>query len=302
MSLRDRVTRVGREAIDDNITGEAAKAAYYFFLSLFPMLLVLFTATGIIGGEAAFTRIMDWLQSALPDGATAEVEGVVREITDQRRPGALSVGILLAVWAASNFFAALGDGLDRIFEVRDQSSWIRKRLKALLLMVVGGAVLISSALALVAGPQIAAAVGLSPVLPLLAWPLVFLMLVGLLFLVYYILPAHDQSSMRKELLIGAVGGTVVWLLATLAFRFYVSDFADYEQMYGFLGSIIVLMLWLYITSLAFLLGAVIAHVLADGNGSSARAADGRNSDSGSSRDRTIRVVRRGEDGHGRRAV
>ena len=91
MSLRDRVTRVGREAIDDNITGEAAKAAYYFFLSLFPMLLVLFTATGIIGGEAAFTRIMDWLQSALPDGATAEVEGVVREITDQRRPGAESL-------------------------------------------------------------------------------------------------------------------------------------------------------------------------------------------------------------------
>jgi membrane protein len=263
MSLQGRLRRIGKDAIEDNITGEAAKAAFYFFLSLFPMLLVLFTATGLIGGEAAFARIMEWLESALPQDAVQQVEGVVREITEDRRPGALSLGIIIAVWASSNFFAALGDGLDRIFGVRDRSSWIRKRLKALLLMVIGGVVLIGSALALVAGPQIARGLGLSPLLPLLAWPLVFAMLVGLLWLVYYILPAHDQSRMHRELLIGAVAGTAVWLLATLAFRFYVSGVADYERMYGFLGGIIVLLLWLYITTLAFLLGGEVANVLVE---------------------------------------
>jgi membrane protein len=263
MSLRDRVTRIGKDAIDDNITGEAAKAAFYFFLSLFPMLLVLFTATGLIGGEAAFARIMEWLEAALPDDAVQQVEGVVREITEDRRPGALSLGIVIAIWASSNFFAALGDGLDRMFGVSDRSSWFRKRGKALLLMLIGGAVLIGSALALVVGPQIARGLGLSPILPILAWPLVFVMLIGLTWMIYYILPAHDQSRMRRELLIGAVVATAVWLLATLAFRYYVSSVADYERMYGFLGGIIVLLLWLYITTLAFLLGGEVARVLAD---------------------------------------
>ncbi|CAN5633273.1 YihY/virulence factor BrkB family protein [soil metagenome] len=263
MNLVDRVRRIGSEAIGDNITGEAAKAAYYFFLSLFPMILVLFGATSMVGGEAAFDRIMSWLDTALPDAATSQLEAVVRDVTRDRRPDALSLGILLTLWAASNFFAALGDGLDVIFGVHDRSSWLRKRGKAVLLMFVGGTLLMAAALALVAGPQIAGIIGLSPVAHWLAWPIVFVMLVALFWLIYYILPAHDQSSMRKELFVGAVVGTVLWILAAIIFRFYVSNIADFERMYGFIGGIIVLLLWLYITSLAILLGGEVAHVVAD---------------------------------------
>jgi membrane protein len=266
MTLRDRVVRIGSAAIEDNITGEAAKAAYYFFLSLFPMLIVLFAATGLVGGEAAFNRIMAWLDTALPDDAIGQVESVVREITQQRRPGILSVGLLLSIWAASNFFAALGDGLDGMFGVRGRSSWLRKRLKAILLMFVGGALLIAAAVALVAGPQIAGALGLSPLAHWLAWPIAVLTLVALLFLVYYILPALDQAGMRRELLIGAVVGTAVWILATIGFRLYVSHIAAFERTYGVIGGIIVLLLWLYITSLAILLGAEVAHVIAEERG------------------------------------
>jgi membrane protein len=263
MMLFDRGRRIITAAVEDNITGEAAKAAFYFFLSLFPMIIVGFALTGMFGGEAAFDRIMDWLASVLPDDATVMLEGVVRDITDQRRPGILSIGVLLTLWAASNFFAALGDALDTMFGVRDQASWWKKRLKALLLMFIGGAILFGSAAALIAGPQIAAALGMDGLLQWLAWPLAFVGLVTLLWLTYYILPAHDQASMRRELLIGAVVGTVLWLLATVGFRLYVSGFADYSRMYGFIGGIIVLLMWLYITSLAVLFGAETAHVLAE---------------------------------------
>jgi membrane protein len=263
MRIFERARRIISEAVDDNITGEAAKAAYYFFLSLFPMILAMFAVTGLVGGDAAFQRIMDWLTTAMPEDATGFLEGFVREITDQRRPGALSLGILLTLWAASNFFAALGDGLDAMFGSRDQSSWIRKRLKSLLLMFVGGALLYASAAALIAGPQIAAALGLAAVFQWLAWPIVFVVLVSLLWLIYYVLPARDQTVIRRELLIGAVIGTGLWLLATAGFRMYVSGFADYGRMYGVLGGIIILLLWLYITSLAILLGGEVAHVLAD---------------------------------------
>jgi membrane protein len=255
--------RTARAALDDNITGEAAKAAFYFFLSLFPMIIVLFAATGMLGGEFAFARIMDWLTDALPAETVPQFEEVVREITHQNRPDALSIGILLAVWAASNFFAALGDGLDRMFGVPQNGSWWKKRLKAILLMFTGGAALLAGAVALVAGPQIAAALGIREVFQWLAWPLVFVLLVGLLWLTYFILPARDQNAIRREILAGAVVATIIWLLATAAFRFYVGGMADYGRMYGVVGGIIVLMLWLYITSLAILLGGEVAHVLAE---------------------------------------
>lgn len=258
-----RVRRIAGDAIEDNITGEAAKAAYYFFLSLFPMVIALFALTGIFGGTAAFDRIMAWLNSALPADATRHLEGFVREITDERRPDALSLGIILTIWAASNFFAALGDGLDAMFNVRGQGTWWKKRLKALLLMVVGGVVLLSGATALVAGPHLAAALGIPQVMQWLAWPLVFALLVALLWLTYFILPARDQRQMRRELVIGAVVGTTVWLIATAGFRFYVGNIADYGATYGVLGGIVVLMLWLFITALAILLGGEVAHVLAE---------------------------------------
>jgi membrane protein len=264
MKLFDTGRRIVTESVDDNITGEAAKAAYYFFLSLFPMILVGFALTGMFGGQAAFDRIMEWLTAALPSEATAMLEDVVRDVTHQQRPGALSLGLLLTLWAASNFFAALGDALDTMFGVRDQSSWFRKRAKAFLLMIVGGALLLGSAALLLAGPAVANAVGVSGVFTWLSWPLVFAILVGLFYLTYYILPAHDQSSMRRELFIGAVAGTALWLLATLLFRVYVYNIADFGRMYGFIGGIIVLLLWLYITSIAVLLGAQTANVLANG--------------------------------------
>lgn len=261
-TLFRRVKRVLVEAMHDNITGEAAKAAYYFFLSLFPMVIALFAFTGILGGSAAFERIMEWLNTALPADATQFVEGFVREITDDRRPDALSLGIIMTIWAASNFFAALGDALDTMFDVRGQGSWWKKRLKSLLLMAIGGSLLFASAAALLAGPQIAAALGLAPVAQYLAWPAVFATLVALLWFIYYILPAHDQSRMRRELFIGAIAGTAVWLLGTALFRVYVSNFGNFGMTYGVLGGIIILMLWLYLTAIAILLGGEVAHVLA----------------------------------------
>jgi membrane protein len=263
MTLLHRGRRIVTQAVDDNVTGEAAKAAYYFFLSLFPMILVGSALTGFIGGETAFDTIMAWLRGAIPGDGADMLEGVVMDITGQQNAGALSIGLVLTLWAASNFFAALGDALDVMFGVREKSNWFRKRAKAFLLMLVGGVLLFGSAAALLFGPQIAAALGVGPVFAWLAWPIVFVALVALFWVTYYILPAHDQNSMRRELLVGAVIGTALWFLATVLFRVYVTAIADFSRMYGFIGGIIVLLLWLYITSIAILLGAETASVLAD---------------------------------------
>jgi membrane protein len=269
MKLVDRTKRIVAGAMSDNITGEAAKAAYYFFLSLFPMILAAFAFTGFLGGSSAFDTIMGWLQGVMPAAATEYLGEFVREITDERKPEALSLGIVLAVWSASNFFAALGDGLDAMFNVRENASWWRKRLKAIGLMLVGGALLWGGAILIVAGPELARAAGLGPYAHLLAWPIVFVLLVALLWMTYYIMPAHDQRAIRGELLVGAIAGTLIWMLATLLFRVYVSNIASFGRTYGFIGGIIVLLLWLYITALSILLGGEVADVLsAEGDATS----------------------------------
>ncbi|MBR9989017.1 MAG: YihY/virulence factor BrkB family protein [Gemmatimonadetes bacterium] len=262
MNMFERTKNVVTGAMEYNITGEAAKAAYYFFLSLFPMILAGFAFTGYLGGGAAFETIMGWLQGILPPAATEYLEDFVREITDSRQPAALSLGILLALWSGSNFFAALGDGLDAMFDVRDNATWWKKRLKAIGLMIVGGILLWGGAILIIAGPQLAGALGLGPYASWVAWPIVFALLVALLWTIYYVMPAHDQRNIRKELLIGAVAGTAVWLLGTVLFRVYVSNIANFGRTYGFIGGIIVLLLWLYITALAILLGGEVADSLA----------------------------------------
>lgn len=262
MRLLDHGKRIVVCSVEDNITGEAAKAAYYFFLSLFPMILAGFAITAMIGGRPAFDQVIAILAEAMPGEAETMLESVVDDIIANGHAGALSFSLLLTFWAASNFFAALGDALDTMFGVRDRSNWFRKRAKAFLLMLIGGALLLGSAAALLAGPQITHWLGVSEVFAWIAWPLVFVALVALLWVTYYILPAHDQDSMRRELLIGAVVGTALWLLATVVFRFYVYNIADFSRMYGFIGGIIVLMLWLYITNIAILVGAQTANVLA----------------------------------------
>ncbi|HEY8469276.1 MAG TPA: YhjD/YihY/BrkB family envelope integrity protein, partial [Longimicrobiales bacterium] len=146
-----KLSRIFREAVADNITGESAKVAYYFFLSLFPLILVLFALTGLLGGERAFDWIMTQIQGRVPPQAAGLLRGVVREITSRPETGTLGIGLLLTLWAASGGVAALADGLNRMYDVREDRGFLKKRGIALLLLVAGLVLLVGGALAIIAG-------------------------------------------------------------------------------------------------------------------------------------------------------
>jgi membrane protein len=255
------VLDVVRSAVDDNITGEAAKAAFYFFLSLFPLILLIFAVTGYYGGDAAFNWIMGWLHRQLPEGAETWVSGSVAQITQHGRPDMLSVGLLLAVWAGSNFFAGLGDALNAMYDIKHPAPWWKRRLKSILLLVVGLGLLIGGALLILFGPLLVDALGFGEATALVRWPLVLALITGLLYLVYYVMPDRDQRNSKRAVLIGAVTGAVLWLLAVGAFQLYVSRVANYGNLYGVVGSVLVLLLWLYISAIAILLGGETAGAL-----------------------------------------
>lgn len=271
------VKTVVLEAIEDRLTAEAARAAYYFFLSLFPAILALFALTGIFGGDAAFEWIMGRLRLALPGDAARYLQRFVVEVTGQSRPGILSFSILFTLWSASNVVVAVTDGLNRMYDLRERRAWWWKRAVALGVVVVGAVLLVGNAVALLAGPELLELVGAEAFWGVLRWPLAMVLLVAMTWLAYMVLPDRPGWAERSgrvgrvvraggwtaalAALVGAVVGTSLWLLATWGFRVYVRSFASYDQTYGFVGGIIVLLLWLYLTSLAILFGGEVAATL-----------------------------------------
>lgn len=258
------VKRTLREAKADNITGEAAKVAFYLVLSLFPLILVIFSLTGLLGGDAAFQWIMTRISTAAPPELADYLARFVRQITGQSRPDIFSLGLLLTLWAASGGFAAFADGLNTMYDIDETRSWWRRRLIAIGLMLASVVLLVGGSAAIVAGPEIVRAIGLPTLWNVLRWPVAFALFVALLWMIYLLMPNRDQSHARAETLVGAGVGAALWVLATAGFRFYIANFSSYSETYGFVGAVIVLMLWLYLTAAVALLGGEVAAVLEHG--------------------------------------
>jgi membrane protein len=249
------------EFTQENVSGLAAQVAYYAFLSLPPTLMVVFALTGLIGGEPVALWLTENLTQILPEDASELVEGFVQQVVYESAPGPLSIGLLIALWAASNVFVALADTLNRAYDLKPRTSFIRKRLVAIGVMLGAALLFIAGSAALLAGPAIAGWIGIGTVgataWTILQWPLALLLVVGAFWIVYFFLPARDQWAEKSRILKGALAGALLWLVATIGFRFYIENFGQYTETYGFLGTIIVLLVWLYVTSLVVILGGII---------------------------------------------
>ncbi len=264
VDAKDTSKKVVRESKRDDLPGQGAKVAFYVFLSIFPLLLVALALTGLIGGQRAFDSIMGTLESSLPAEAAGLFEQYVAEITQKPQPGILSVGLLLTLWSASAGFAALGESLNGVFDVEESRGFVKRRAIAIAFALGAGVLLVAVAVLMLAGPEIFAAVGLGAVFGIVRWPLAFAILAAILYLMYRFLPNHEGHAQGKSgaLLMGAIAGALLWVLATALFRFYVSNFGSYSKTYGAVGAVIVLLLWMQISAVIVLLGGEIAAALA----------------------------------------
>lgn len=254
--------RVMREFSNDDISGQAAKVAYYFFLSLPPMIMALFGMAGIFGGQKTADWMTTRLNSAIPAEASGLVDDFVQQVVHQKAPGLLSIGLLLALWAAANVIMALEDTLNTAYNVKEKRGFVKKRLTALGVLLMVSVLFLGGSVALLAGPAISRALGLGPVgdtiWSIAQWPLAFAMIVGAFWVIYYFLPNKDQSGCKKTLLKSSAISAAIFLLATAAFKLYIANFSSYSATYGLLGTVIVLLLWMYVTSMVILLGGEIS--------------------------------------------
>ena len=266
--------KTAQEVVSDNVLGLAAQTAYYFFFSLFPLFLFAAPLLSVLGNEQAiFNWIMGQLERVVPADALSIVSDVVRDVVfSTNAPGLVSTGALLAAWAGSNVFGSLIDSLNMAYDVQESRAWWKKRLVALVSVIAAGVFMFLASTIMLAGPEIVdwlrARTILGPTVAyvwrFLQYPIAFALLVAMFWMIYYFLPNLRQS--KRQVLVGAIAGAVLWVLATLLFRAYVTNFGNYNKTYGTVGGVIVLLSWMYYTMLVILIGGELNSELHHGTG------------------------------------
>lgn len=260
ISWRELITRTYKAFNEDNVLALAAQLAYYALLALVPALIFLVSLVGLFP-----VRVLDGMIDTLRTVAPSEITALVREqigsISKGEPTGLLTFGFAMALWSSSAAIVAATDALNRAYDIEEGRPWWKVRLTAIV-VTIALAVFIILAFALVlAGPTaaewLAARAGFGAVFEwswkILLWPLVILLVSTAIGLVFYFGPDAEQDW--EWITPGAVLATVLWLVASLAFKIYVANFGSYNETYGTLGGIIVLMLWFYVSGLAVLTGA-----------------------------------------------
>lgn len=267
--------RTGSEIMDDNVLGIAAQVAYYFFFSLFPIFLFLAPLLALVGDkQQTFTFLLQQARQAVPGEAFKLVEDVVAEVVfSPSAPGVVSVGALLALWSGSNVFSALQDALNTAYDVeKDERPWWKKKLIALGCLVGVGLLFVTATVVLLSGDDIVGWVGDKVGLGeqtrflwnLVQFPLALGMLVVTGFIVFKFLPAVRQRN--AHVWVAALTTTLLWLVATLLFRWYVQNFGSFNKTYGTIGAVIVLLSWMYYSMIVVLVGGELAAELMKGTG------------------------------------
>jgi membrane protein len=253
--------RTYRELMADNGLGLAAQLAYYFFLALFPALLFLVALLSLFPLE----NLLDTITSTLARVAPREVIKIVQDqiiaIARDGTGGLLTLGMLGTIWSTSAGVSAIIDALNQAYDLRESRPWWKVKLVALGLTVALAVFILVSTTLVVAGPSLAETVarwfGLGQVFTwtwtILQWPVVFLLVSFAIAMVYFAAPDARQEWIW--ITPGSLVATFLWLVSSLGFKVYVTNFGSYNATYGTLGGVIVLLLWFYVSGLAILAGA-----------------------------------------------
>jgi membrane protein len=272
LSVWQLAWRIGLRMADDNIFGYAAQLSYYFLFGLFPLLLILITIFGFFADTGSGLRqsLLEYLSGVMPASASGLIIQTVDEIGNSASGWKLWLGILAALWAASNGLGAIVSGLNVAYGIKETRPWWKVRLISLALtLALSGLILVGLTLFFYGG-RIATAVaqdhGFGGAFTLgwhlAQWPLIFFVVLLFFSAIYYFAPApHGQRW--HFINPGALIGLIVWLVASFGFRGYLHYYNSYSKTYGSLGAVIVLLLWFYLMGTAILLGGEINAVMAE---------------------------------------
>lgn len=252
---------LNQEIKEDRATGLAAEQAYYYMLSLFPLLILLLSILPYLQIEPQ--KAIEFINNFLPSESTEVLEENIVTIVSERNGGLLTVGILGTIWSASNGMNAFIHAMNIAFDVEETRNFIKARIISIVLTLV----LIFAFIVVLVLPVFGSTIinmieyvvplseSFESLINLLRWVVALAVLVIVLTTLYRFAP--NKQYPFKQVIPGAVSATIIWLAISLGFSFYVSNFGNYSATYGSLGGVIILMLWLYLTGLTLVIGGEI---------------------------------------------
>lgn len=257
---KDVVVRLKRQMQEDDVALLAAGVAFFALLALVPSLVALVSIYGLVADPADVQTTVDDALSAAPtevqDLVSSQLQSVVESEPSGLRLGVV-VGLALALWSASSGMKHLMGALTLAYHETEGRKFLRLRGLALTL-TLGGIVILALALAGMVAPSAiddsGSAGTLRLALQIARWPVLAVVAMVTLSLLYRWAPDRDAPRFRWASP-GGVLATVVWVAASIGFSIYTARFGSYNETFGALGAIVVVMLWLYITAYVVILGA-----------------------------------------------
>jgi membrane protein len=248
---------------EDKLNHWAAALTYYAVLSLFPALLVLVSLVGLVASPQQVTKFLtDVISSIGPASAVDTFKGPIESLTANKGTAGVMaiIGVVSALWSASGYVGAFTEASNVVYEVEEgRPVWKKKPLQLAVTFVCILLVAITFLGLIVSGPlatSIGDALGLGgtvvTVFQIAKWPILLGLVLVILHVLYFAAPNAKVGV--KWVSGGTVLTLVVWILASVAFAFYVANFGSYNKTYGTLGGVVVFLLWLWITNIAVLLG------------------------------------------------
>ncbi|HYO63704.1 MAG TPA: YihY/virulence factor BrkB family protein [Pyrinomonadaceae bacterium] len=269
---RELARRTWARVFKDDVFGKSAQLSYFFIFSLFPLLFFLASLLGYFTqtGSELREELLRYLGSVVPRKASVLIRDTLDEITQASSGGKISFGLLLAVWTGSFGVGAIISTLNAAYGVRESRPWWKEQLVSVGLTIVL-ALLTISALSLMLyggdiGELLAVRLGLgdlfTSVWNVVQWPIALAFVLLAFALIYYCAPNVKEISWYW-VTPGSVLGLALWLLVSFAFRTYLRFFDTYSTTYGSLGAVMILLLWLYLTGAAILVGGELNAVIED---------------------------------------
>ncbi len=249
----------------DDMLVYASAVSYQVFFSLFPFIIFLLALLGFLNLQPVFDFLLQQSKAVMPQSAFGMVQGITKQVQSQASGGIMSLGVIVALWSASSAVRMAMHALNVAYDVEDRPAWKKIPLSVLYTLILATLLIVAAGLMFM-GPKlvepILQAIGLGSLaglfLTIWTWvriPVAVVLLMLAVALIYWLFPNVRQPF--RFITPGAVLAVIVWIAASLAFSFYVANFSSYSATYGALASVIVLLLYFFISAAILLLGAEI---------------------------------------------
>ncbi len=252
---------------EDEIVALSSQLAYSLVLSFFPFLIFLLTMIGFLSLDSV--QVLNAMQAFLPVSVYDLISSIVLDIVESQNGSLLSLSLILSIWSASAGFSAVIRGLNKAYDENETRGFIKVKLISILFTITIVAIIIINLILLVFGGVIKGVLlkhdyfslsFITWVWGVLKYIIIIFTTTFLFALLYRYTPARRLTW--KEVIPGAVFTTISWIGVSLGFSYYVNNFNNFSRFYGSIGAVIVLMTWVFLSSIIILLGGEINALIA----------------------------------------